>query len=131
MQESADPPAALVLEPAIDRDERMWAMFCHLAAIVGGFLPVLPMGNILGPLIVWLVKKEEFPFVDEQGKEVLNFEITMTIAAFVCIPLVFLLIGIPLLLAIVIFNLVMNIIGAVKTNEGVHFRYPYRIEFFK
>jgi len=97
MQESADPPAAVIVEPAIDRDERMWAMFCHLAAIVGGFLPVLPM----------------------------------TIAAFVCIPLVFLLIGIPLLLAILIFNLVMNIIGAVKANEGVHFRYPIRIEFFR
>ena len=109
------------------KDERTWAMLCHIGALAGGAIPI---GNIKAPLVIWLVKKDEMPFVDEQGKEVLNFEITLMIGALLCIPLVFLIIGIPLLLALAIFGVVYNIIGAVKTNEGVHFRYPFRIQFF-
>ena len=110
------------------KDERTWAMLCHIGALAGG---AVPFGNVIAPLVIWLVKKDGFPFVDEQGKEALNFEITLTIGAFLCIPLVFVLIGIPLLLALGIFGMVYNIIGAVKANEGVHFRYPFRIEFFR
>ena len=106
-------------------DARMWAMFCHLAALVS-FLGV-PFGGIVGPLIVWLIKKDEYPLVDQQGKESLNFQITVMIAAICCIPLVFFIIGIVLLPAILIANLVLVIMAAVKTSNGERFEYPMTI----
>ncbi|MFC1806063.1 DUF4870 domain-containing protein [Planctomycetota bacterium] len=106
----------------ISKDARTFAMLCHLLALVLG---------VFGPLIMWLIKKDEYPFVDEQGKEALNFELTIMIGSFICIPLCFLIIGFFILFALMIYAIVFNIIGAIKTNEGVHFRYPYRIEFIK
>ena len=106
----------------IDKEERTMAMLCHLGALLTGFI---------APLIIWLIKKDEMPFVDEQGKEALNFVFTVMIGALICAALCFLCIGIPMIVALGIYAMVYNIIGAVKTNEGVHFRYPYRIEFFK
>jgi len=111
------------------KDERMWAMFCHLAALAGGIFPAF--GNIIGPLVVWLIKKEEYPLVDDQGKESVNFQITLSIAGLILVPLCFLLIGIPLILALTVYGLVMIIIAAMKANEGERYRYPYTIRFIK
>ena len=79
-----------------DKDARTWGMICHLMSL-SGYL--IPFGNIIGPLIIWAVKKDEYPFVDDQGKEAMNFQLTLTIVFLVCVPLVFLLIGIPLMVA--------------------------------
>ena len=106
----------------ISKDERTFAMLCHLLALVLG---------VFGPLLIWLLKKDGHPFVDEQGKEALNFELTIMIGAFICVPLFFVLIGIPLMFALMIYAVVFNIIGAIKANEGVHFRYPFRLELIK
>ena len=111
-----------------NKDERMWGMFCHLAALAGF---IIPFGNIIGPLIVWQIKKEEFPFVEDQGKESLNFQISIFIYLIISGLLVILIIGIALLFAIGIFSLIMTIIAAVKANEGVAFRYPMSIRFIK
>ena len=97
----------------ISKDARMWAMFCHLAGLCGYILPVV--GNIVGPLVFWQLKKDE-PFVDDQGKEALNFQISMTIYAFVSALLMVLCIGIFLLIAVGIANLVFLLIAAVKGN---------------
>src|SRR2546421_9700428 len=75
-------------------DARLWGMFCHLAAF-GGF--VIPFGSIIGPLIVWSIKKDQFPFVDDQGKESLNFHITVVFALIASGLLVLVFIGIFLL----------------------------------
>jgi len=107
-------------------DERMWAMLCHLSTFAGY---VVPMGNIIGPLVVWLIKKEEYPLVDDQGKEALNFQISITIYVFASIILSLLIIGIFLLIAVVIFDLVATIIAAIKANEGNYYRYPMTIRF--
>ncbi len=65
----------------LDRDARMWAMFCHLAG-VGGLLPIVPvLGSLIAPLVIWQIKKDDFKFVDEQGKEALNFQISILIYA--------------------------------------------------
>ena len=111
------------------KDERMWGMFCHLAALAA-FVGI-PLGNVIGPLVVWLIKKDEFPFVNEQGKESLNFQISMSIYALVCFPLMFVLIGIPLLIAVVIADLVLVIMAALKANEGIAYRYPLTIRLIK
>ncbi|GFM80442.1 orotate phosphoribosyltransferase [Pseudomonas cichorii] len=108
--------------PKPARDVRQWAMFCHLAAF-GGF--IFPFGNLLGPLIVWQLKKDSDPFLDSQGKEALNFQITVSIAMAVSMLLVIVVIGFPLLMLIGVGALVLTIIAAIKANEGQEYRYPF------
>jgi uncharacterized Tic20 family protein len=103
-------------------------MLAHLSSFAGF---VLPFGNIIGPLFVWLVKKDEFPLVNDQGKESLNFQITMTIFLTVAIILVFVLIGIPFLIALMVLDFVLVIVAAIKANEGQQYRYPLNIRFIK
>lgn len=109
-------------------DECMWAMLCHLTAL-SGYIGV-PFGNIVGPLVVWLIKKDEMPLVDDQGKESLNFQISVLIYAVVSGLAILILIGIVLLPAVLIFSIVMTIIAAVKANSGEVYRYPLTIRFF-
>ena len=101
---------------------RQWAMFCHLAAFLG---LVLPFGNLIGPLILWQMKKETDPFIDAQGKEALNFQITASLAIAVSIMLIVVIIGFPLLLLIGIGATVLTIIAAIKANDGLSYRYPF------
>lgn len=106
-------------------EARQWAMFAHLAALAG--YTGIPLANILGPLIVWQIKKNEFPFVDDQGKESLNFQISMTIylaigAATFCIG-----IGIIVVPVLAVLDLVFTIIAAVQANSGTRYRYPLTI----
>lgn len=114
---------------AVPRDARNWAMGCHLIALVG--LLGNGLGFLIGPLIVWLVKREDDPFIDEQGKEAVNFQITMMGAIIVCVPLIFVGIGIVLMPLIGIFDVVMTIIAGVKAANGEHWRYPLTIRFLK
>jgi uncharacterized Tic20 family protein len=107
-------------------DERMWGMLCHLSSLSGS---VIPFGNIIGPLIVWMIKKDEYAFVDDQGKESVNFQISVTVYFVASIVLSFVIIGIPFLIAVPIFGLVMSIIAAVKANGGEYYRYPLTIRF--
>ncbi|MEO1235173.1 MAG: DUF4870 domain-containing protein [Planctomycetota bacterium] len=108
----------------IPQEERTWAMLSHLSALAGY---VIPFGSIIGPLVVWLIKKDTMPFVDEQGKESLNFQITVAIAFVCCIPLVFIIIGIFLIIALGIVALVLMIVAAVKANNGEHYKYPFAL----
>jgi len=115
--------------PQVSKEEQNWAMGCHLAALAGF---VIPFGNILGPLVLWLVKRAEMPMVEIHGKESLNFQITATIAALICIPLIFVLIGFPLLIIIGIGALVLSIMAAVKVSNGdFGYRYPFTIRLLK
>jgi uncharacterized Tic20 family protein len=116
-------------EPEVNKDARMWAMFCHLAGLAGYIMPVV--GNIIGPLILWQLKKDEYGFVDEQGKEAVNFQISMSLYALISIPLFFVCVGPFLLAAVGIVDLVLLIIAAVKANNGEHYRYPLTIRFIK
>jgi uncharacterized Tic20 family protein len=106
-----------------------WAMLCHLTALttyIG-----IPFGNIIVPLIIWLIKKDEFAFVDEQGKESLNFQISMTIYAIVAGLLCLVVIGFILLPVIVVAHIVLTILATVKTNQGEGYIYPFSIKFIK
>ena len=107
-------------------DERMWGMFCHLSAFAMYFIP---LGSIIGPLIIWSIKKDEYPFVNEQGKEALNFQISMFIYFIIAAILIILIIGIALLIALGIFQLIMVVIASIKANNGETFRYPLSIRF--
>ena len=135
---SVEPPANAVppadVQPSeaskeINKDARMWSMFCHLAGLAGLVVPVV--GCIVGPLIIWQIKKEDFPFVDEQGKEAVNFQISMLIYGIVAGLLIFACVGAFLLPAVIIFDIVFLLIAAIKANNGFHYRYPLCIRFIK
>ena len=113
----------------VAKEARMWAMFCHLAGLAGLVVPVV--GNIVAPLIFWQIKKEEYPFVDEQGKEAVNFQISMTLYAIISLCLFVICIGPFLLAAVGIVDLVFLLIAAVKANNGQSYRYPLTIRFIK
>ncbi|GGY24956.1 hypothetical protein GCM10008098_18250 [Rhodanobacter panaciterrae] len=118
------PPPSEPVTVGPSAEERQWAMFAHLSALAG---LVIPFGSIIGPLVIWLIKKDTMPFVNDQGKEALNFNITVAIAAVVCWILFFVLIGMLLLPVLVILWLVFVILGTIKANEGTTYRYPFAL----
>jgi len=109
-------------------DEKQLAMWTHLSAFAGF---IIPFGNIIAPLVIWLTNKEKSSFVDTQGKEALNFQITVTIAFVISMILTLIVIGVLLAIAVGIFNVVMIIIAAVKVSKGEEFKYPLCIRFIK
>jgi uncharacterized Tic20 family protein len=106
--------------PAPDKDSITMGMLCHLLAIFTGFL---------GPLIIWLIKKDSSPFVDDQGKEALNFQITALIATIACI-FGFCFVHI-LFLIVQVGRIVFCILATVEASKGVAYRYPVTIRFIK
>jgi uncharacterized Tic20 family protein len=108
--------------PEPDKDSKTMAMLCHLLAIFTGFL---------GPLIIWLLKKDTSPFVDDQGKEALNFWISLSVILVICSVTAFL--CVPAIIALVawVLGLVFAIQGAMKANQGIAYRYPFNIRFIK
>lgn len=106
-------------------DEKQWAMFTHL-----GLLSNVVMGlAFLGPLVLWLVGREKGSFVDEQGKEALNFGITITIANVIAFVTTFIFIGIVIGLAVFAVWLIFMILAIVASNKGESYRYPISIRF--
>ncbi len=111
-----------------DKQERTWGMLCHLVVFVGY---IIPFASIIGPLVIWMIKRDEMPFVDDQGKESLNFQITIMLALIVSAILMFVLIGVVLIFVVVIFQFIVVIIASIKANEGVYYRYPLCIRLIK
>ncbi len=106
-------------------------MFCHLAALIGLCINIvsltffLPLGFV-GPLIVWLVKRNEYPSVDEQGRESTNFQITMAGLQFIfcLIPILGWFLLLP---ALLLFNIGLSIFASVKASHGEQYRYPFSL----
>ncbi|MBB1089399.1 DUF4870 domain-containing protein [Lysobacter sp. SG-8] len=109
-------------------------MFAHLASLVG---LIIPLGNIVGPLVVWLIKKDEMAFVDDQGKEALNFNITVGLIGLALFLLTIITFGIgailtaPLGVVLAIAWIAFTIIAAIKANEGQSYRYPFTLRLVK
>ena len=132
----------------IDKDARTWATICHLSALI--MLVGVPLGNILGPLVVWLAKRQEYEFVDDQGKEALNFQITFTFVEIALFILIFLLVfAAPLrndsfaffpvvflpvmliMMGLFVLNIGLVIMAAIRSNEGTPYRYPFTLRIIK
>ena len=115
--------------PALKPEEKNWAVAAHLASVAGWV--GVPFGHILAPLVVWLVKKDESEFVRGQAIESLNFQISMTIYAFVAgllaITIIGLVVAIPAFIAIIIGDIVLTVIGALAVADGRPYRYPFTI----
>lgn len=114
-----------VLEPHTQED-RTWAMIVHLSSLSGFIIGV---GWIIAPLIIWILKKDDLPFTNQEGKNALNFQITMAIASAISGILVMIFIGIFGLIAIAVMQLIFPIIAGVKASEGKSYTYPMTIRF--
>ncbi|MEO7065136.1 MAG: DUF4870 domain-containing protein [Dokdonella sp.] len=115
-------------------DERLWALIGHLSAF-SAF--ITGIGCIVGPLIVWLIKRDTLPFAADQAKEALNFNITLAIAVVALVIFTIITLGIGVLIAwpigaiLFIGWIVLTIIAAIKANEGVAYRYPFTLRLVK
>ena len=118
---------SVVLET--NREARKWATIVHLIALVG--LLGNGIGFLLGPLIVWLLKREDHPFIDGQGKEAVNFQITMHIAMLISGVLTLIIVGFVLLAIIGLLMIIFPIIAASKADKGEHYRYPLTIRLIQ
>ena len=121
------PPASSQPATSTSSEVRTWCVLCHASALLGLFFHFF--GHLLGPLIIWLIKREMSPEIDANGKESLNFQISMLIYDVIAGILCIVLIGIPILIALWILNTVLVIIASVKTSQGAFYRYPLTIRF--
>ena len=134
--ESMPPPAP---EGSPNAEERQWGMFAHLSLLAGGLISGWNggWGFFLGPLIIWLVKKDTMAWASVQAKEALNFGILVSAIYIVLWMLTFMTLGIgifltaPLMMVVGIATLVFSILAAVKTNEGIAYRYPVNFRIIK
>lgn len=114
----------------LDSDSRTWGMLAHLSALIGF---IIPFGNIAAPLVVWLIKRDEMAFVNDQGREALNFNISIAIyalaAGFLALITLGLLFFLPILVALA--GAVFAIIAGVQANKGEYYRYPLTIRLVK
>lgn len=119
-QAGQTPPASKELQT------RQWAMFLHLSVLAGYLAPLV---GFVVPIIIWQFKKEDLPGLDPHGKMVANWIISGLIYAIASSMLIIVLIGIPLLLALFVVGLIFPVIGGIKANEGVVWKYPLTITF--
>jgi uncharacterized protein len=135
----AEPPPAPAPEPTpptsteVTQDERMWAMFAHLSALLAVWLGV----GFIGPLIIWIIKKDQSKFVDIHGKESLNFQLNIFIYILICVAIGSVTCGFgffvtgPLAAVVAIYGLIMPIIAGVKANNGEYYEYPLTFRMIK
>ena len=132
-------PAPAGADNGISAEERQWAMFAHLSALAGGLLTsaIGGWGFFIGPLVIWLMKKDTMPFVADQAKESLNFNITISGIFLILLILSLVTLGIgflvtlPIMLIVGIAALVLIIIAAMKANQGIAYRYPFTVRLVK
>lgn len=142
------PPESVVPPPSDEQpaapvgpthEERQWALLAHLSALIGVLVSSYWFGVacFIGPLVIWLWKKDSLPFVDDQAKEALNFNITMAIIGLVLVVLTAVTFGVGIVLTlpagfiIGIAWLILVIMAAIKANEGEKYRYPFCLRLIK
>ena len=111
-----------------DQTARNLAMFCHLGTFAG---IIVPLANFLAPLVIWLLKKDEYPLVDDQGKESVNFQLSLLLYSIGGFLLSFIFIGILFLIVLALFALIQVIKASISANKGEKYRYPFCVRFIK
>jgi uncharacterized protein len=128
MEETPASPSVSTPTTTPTKDECTMGMLAHLSALAGF---VIPFGNIIGPLVIWLIKKDSSPFVDDQGKESLNFQITIMILFIVSVILMLAFIGFLLVPLVGLLSLIFIIVATIKANGGERYRYPFALRLIK
>jgi uncharacterized Tic20 family protein len=111
----------------VEQQTRQWAMFLHLSQLAGF---IVPFGGLIVPILIWQMKKDDLPELDTHGKIVANWIISEILYSFLCIPLFFVIIGVPLVIILGVLAVVFPIIGGIKANSGEVWKYPLSIPFF-
>ena len=129
METSLPTPPVGVTAPAVSSNVRTWNILCHASALLGVFLHF--PGHLLGPLIVWLAKRDDSPEIDAHGKESLNFQISMLIYNAIAVVFCLVLIGFVFLAVLWVLNAVFVIVAAIQASDGKFYRYPITIRFIQ
>ena len=108
---------------------RLWTVFCHASALLGVFLHF--PGHVLGPLIVWLAKRDDSPELDAHGKEAVNFQLSMLLYTIISGVFCLVLIGFAFLAILWVLNAVFVIIASIQASDGKFYRYPMTIRFIQ
>ncbi len=111
------------IPPRPSGNDKIWSILCHLSGFIG--VPFIL------PLVVWLAMRRESAYVGQNAAAALNFHLSLILYGICCIPLAFVLIGIPLLILLILASLILSIVAAVKASEGEIFHYPLAIPFFR
>jgi uncharacterized Tic20 family protein len=122
----AVPPPSVPQFPALPSNDRLWSVLCHLSYFFG-----LALISFLFPMTVYLVMRTDSPYVTHHAREALNFHLSILIYIICCIPLCFIVIGIPLLVAVALTGIVCSIVAAVKASQGTYYQYPITIRFVR
>lgn len=122
---NTEPP---LLPPGPSKEERTWALAAHLSAFIGHFIP---FGHLIGPLVIWLIKRDQSEFIEDQAREALNAQISVTIYMAFAMLLILVLIGFPLLFVIWLADVILVIVAAVSANDGTRYRYPFILRLVK
>ncbi|MDX2248336.1 MAG: DUF4870 domain-containing protein [Bacteroidia bacterium] len=128
IEEVEEPVNEPVKSKPSGEEEKQWMLFAHLSALAGY---VIPFGSVLGPLIIWLMKRDEMPLVGKHAKEALNFQLSIALYMIVSVFLILIIVGIFLLIGLAIFQLVAIIMAAVSVSGGKEYQYPMTIRFIK
>ena len=110
-----------------DRDARQWAMFLHLSVLAG---TIVPVAGWVAPIVIWQIKKDELPEIDEHGRIVVNWMISAAIYFAVSFLLIFVIVGFPLVAVLTIISVVFPVIGGIKASKGEIWPYPMSLRIF-
>ncbi|MDP8299264.1 MAG: DUF4870 domain-containing protein [Candidatus Tantalella remota] len=112
----------------LSKEAKTLAMLCHLGTFSG---IIIPFGNFLAPLLIWVLKKEEYPLVDDQGKESLNFQLSVLLYSIIGFALAFIVVGLIFLVVLALFAIIQVIKATMSANNGEEYRYPFCIRIIK
>ena len=123
------PPVGVTAPTVSSTNVRTWNILCHASALLGVFLHF--PGHLLGPLIVWLAKRDDSPEIDAHGKESLNFQISMLIYNGIAVVFCLVLVGFAFLAVLWVLNTVFVIVASIQASDGKFYRYPMTIRFIQ
>jgi len=106
--------------------DRQWSLVCHLSGLSGY---VIPLGNIIAPMVIRSLKKDQYPMVERHAKEVINFQISFTIWMVIAAMFVYFNIGIWMMICLIAVHISLMIYAAIKAEEGIYYRYPFTVRF--
>ena len=109
-------------------DERTWSAIVHVSALCGLLCPLL---NIIVPMVIWLVKRVNLPMLDDEGREAVNFQISVTLYLLLCIPAMLIAIGGILFIIILFVSIFLSIKAAIRASKGEEYSYPFTIRLLK
>jgi uncharacterized Tic20 family protein len=123
------PPVGVTAPTVSSTNVRTWNILCHASALLGVFLHF--PGHLLGPLIVWLAKRDDSPEIDAHGKESVNFQISMLIYNGIAVVFCLVLVGFAFLAVLWVLNAVFVIVASIQASDGKFYRYPMTIRFIQ